>query len=288
MKDIVVRVERNIGGACSGTLIAPTLVLTAAYCFRPNAADATTTSVSVQIGPDSTNWKDQVPSYSWALYDTDPDTSSDIAIVYLSRPVMEDAYSHRPLRWDNWDGPHDGPYYFDPGSTQGSFGVAGWSPLTGAWSCPFIDDDPGSLDPAHVQFRWAGEGLLPRFWLVGQTITTDTDFGARASKGDSGGPLFRQGPSGERYVVHVSEAAEPTPTKLSTRRNAHDREPRGSCIRPGHRCELPSHSGPSGAIPTASPATNASVPSQPRARSACVSPSSSGSSSVVTERTPRA
>ncbi len=129
-QDIVVRTFSG-AGACSGTLITPSLVLTAAHCIASGPA-------LVQIGPASGAWKRQIVTngaqtqMSFANSDGDFDSNADIALLQLTSPVMDIADSRRPMRWDDWHA--DGTI----GDPSWQFGIAGWSRFATTWDCPSL------------------------------------------------------------------------------------------------------------------------------------------------------
>jgi MYXO-CTERM domain-containing protein len=86
---VVALVEPSTGTLCSGTLVAPTVVLTAAHCIHGVAAS----QLQVLVGPDMTSPTQTIPVTSAIAYptytaqDTGLAGGVDLGVVYLAAPA---------------------------------------------------------------------------------------------------------------------------------------------------------------------------------------------------------
>ncbi|HSC89366.1 MAG TPA: trypsin-like serine protease [Polyangiaceae bacterium] len=183
-------------GNCSGTLITPRIVLTAAHCTYPSYLP------EVRFGNDHTQFVNLVPSTRVVAHPDyqrdDPNaphySEYDIALVYLSEPVFDRAKIHRPSLV--------APTNFD------SIGMAGWSSCgrninysnpnqTKRQAAIFVDGVYQSqTGPDELALR-----NQPNF---GAAIWTRDSENTGVCSGDSGGALFVAHADGTRETFGVT------------------------------------------------------------------------------------
>lgn len=96
---IVPRFAGQFGLLCSGTLIAPTIFLTAAHCTEivEQPGYETFVTFASRIGPGLTLIPGTpITNPGYVLYDHPPYTSGDIGVIVLSRPVILEQYGALP------------------------------------------------------------------------------------------------------------------------------------------------------------------------------------------------
>jgi hypothetical protein len=200
----------NTGDGCSGTLVTPSAVLTAASCARrlntnvfdvlvgPRTADVATSGETIKIESNGI--------VSFGVAANEPSFSGkDVAIVFLKTPVLEKAVVHRPP----FTKPAPLLQVDADGSAPYALGVSGWSPFTTVPGLAatdastvrqtFFKDSVGGSD--EFRLTWLSQRPL---WAatVFRPITGMPKIGL--APGDNGGPLFAKGANDRWDVIGVA------------------------------------------------------------------------------------
>jgi hypothetical protein len=190
--NVVVRLG---GGGCTGTLITPSVVLTAKHCIngtcdsqgcRPGVGR----TPLVEIGglgselslPGHQITTNRVPPWTPDAQPWDVDFADglDMALVFLDQPVLELAKIERPsLTPPTWPGDVNGGLY------AGTFGFAGWSPFGQDEVTPrFVNRQVALFSPIELEHEPCYNELTTGQEWIKDALVAGTD------GGDSGGPLF--------------------------------------------------------------------------------------------------
>jgi subtilisin-like proprotein convertase family protein/V8-like Glu-specific endopeptidase len=171
---------RHLGGEhCTGTLVAPKLVITASHCV----SDTNPTTYKVHFGNgDESDFDSRAVRVTKVKasphYRNDVGGNADVAYMVLERPVTDQQIV--PVATD----PEELRQLFKPGSTGTLVGFGIHDNNTGASGRKYVG-------PATIRWHTGNE-----IWMGGTA--------GDGCNGDSGGPVYGQLPSGEWRVYGVT------------------------------------------------------------------------------------
>jgi secreted trypsin-like serine protease len=179
------------GHYCGGTLVRPTLVVTAATCVLGLPAPHVTGVVLGRANLSSAGG-DDIPITGFVVHPAwNPALlTHDIAVIRLSRPA-----TYTPIDWLR---PGDGHYY-RPGvmATVGGWGASSAGGSGGTYrqaTVPILDDSACATDLDHL---WDAQS---------QHVCAGTGGAVNLCGGDLGGPLVVAGPAGAPRLAGVAIA----------------------------------------------------------------------------------
>jgi Trypsin len=178
---------------CSGTLISPTVFLTAAHCDEGVSRVAVTFDSSYVYPTGTTYWGTWHADPNYNQAQSDP---QDLAVVVLDKPVRGTA----PARL-----PEAGSLSDLPGDQQ--FSSVGY----GAQS---VTNDPGGQTFHYADIRYVATGTLnsinPAWLRISQNPATGN---GGTCYGDSGGPNFLGAGSSETNIIAATTITGDTPCR---------------------------------------------------------------------------
>lgn len=186
------------GFQCTGTVVSPTLILTAAHCAEDLAAraayDASDYSIVTGVSDISQRTPDQVQGVSQVIVnpDFDPSTlSGDAALLRLTRPTPAPSIS---LATDADTG------LVAAGATAT---IVGWGLMEGTDS---TGPDALQSAPTYVlKDSWCGQWLHPAVDSATMICAIDWPSGATGTcNGDSGGPLLGRRQDGTWVEIGIT------------------------------------------------------------------------------------
>jgi hypothetical protein len=203
--NIVVSLAKTATGpsVCTGTLLTPRLVLTAASCKNDGKAGALP---YVRVGG-RVPYRQTVASsafHTFGAVASEPSLSGqDVGVVVLQDYVLEPARIHHPPL--TAPAPLGSPA---PGGLEvfASVGVAGWASTDpGGGSIPYAQNARQALvsDPMSLWRYWLRSPSHEPFWVF-KPYTDDGVPKLGLALGDIGGPLFVKTADGHRNVIGVA------------------------------------------------------------------------------------
>jgi alpha-tubulin suppressor-like RCC1 family protein len=202
-QNIVVSLAKTATGpsACTGTLLTPRLVITAASCANDGKAGPLP---FVRVGG-RVPFTQVVQASSFVTANTpslEPSLSGkDIGVVFLQAPVLESAHIHHPP----FIAPTAGPVA--QGGLEGfaNIGVAGWSSLDPGGGAMVSEQNARQAflsNPLSMWRYWRISSGQEPFWVYSAfSDGSPKDFGL--APGDDGGPLFVLD-NGHRNIIGVA------------------------------------------------------------------------------------
>ena len=193
----------RIDDICTGTLITPRAVLTSTHCLVDNTNTIPTNGQwFITVGSDEQSFHRTVLSDAsdnarlWLPINCTTfngnactgmslnDAAHDVSVIWLADSIVSEALPVRPMTTA-------------PMLSGATVWMAGWSPF----------DFDGGINPLNARFRtrasFSGSAVVPEVRTGGERLWHTTSSAAGGEGGDSGGPLFMLGASGERLVFGV-------------------------------------------------------------------------------------